>query len=105
MTELTIFTPAPGILLVDPIEKVKKSDMLAVADALDVPHQGIVVAVGDPKPYDESPGHALESQAKVGDKILYSIVGCEKTRLEYEGDYRHEFVIVPFVRCLGILKI
>ena len=104
MTELTIFTPAPGILLVDPIEKVKKSDMLAVADALDDPHRGIVVAIGGPKPYDSDPSILMPTPAKVGDKILYSIVGCEKTRFEYEGDYRHEFVIVPYIRCLGILK-
>lgn len=102
--ELTTFTPSPGILLVDPIEKVKKSSVIAVKDTLDSSHRGVVVAVGDPKPYDANPEVKHVSPAKVGDTILFSIVGTERTRLKYKGDYRHEFVIVPYSRCLGILK-
>lgn len=102
MKELTNFSPSPGILLVDPIEKVKKSDMIAVADSVDDPHLGFCVAIGDPKPYEADPSVSMQPPAKVGDKIIYSIVGCERTRIEYEGDLRHEFVIVPFSRCIGV---
>lgn len=76
--------------------------MMDVADSVDDPHSGFCVAIGDPKPYDANPKILQESSAKVGDFILYSIVGCERTRMPYKGNLRHEFVIVPFNRVLGI---
>ena len=98
------FKPVPGIIVVDPILKVEKSKSMVVVDPVDDPHRGVVVAVGDPKPYDANPTQFLESPAKVGDTVLYSIVGIEKIRIPYKGDPRKEFVIVPFIRCLGVLK-
>lgn len=98
------FLPSVGILVVDPILKVKKSESFAVADGVDDPHLGVVMAVGDPKPYESNPIEFLKSPAKVGDKILYSIVGIEKIRIPHGDDLRKEFVIVPFIRVLGILK-
>lgn len=98
------FVPAPGIIIVDPIKKTKKSDYMAVADSVDDPHRGHVVAIGDSKPYEHDPKLSMSAPVKAGDSVLYSIVGCERTRLEYEGDFRHEFVVVPFNRILGIIK-
>lgn len=99
--ELT-FKPSPGIILVDPLIKSKKSDYMATADSVDDPHSGIVVAVGENKPFDASPDILQIAPVKVGDFILYSIVGCEKARLFYKGNLRYEFTIVPFNRVLGI---
>ena len=98
------FLAAPGIILLDPILKTKKSDMMVVNDTVDDPHRGYVVAVGEPKPFESYPTELQKTDVKLGDLILYSIVGCEKVRLEYEGDMRHEFVIVPFNRVLGKIK-
>jgi hypothetical protein len=96
------FTPSPGILLVDPIEKTRKSDMMAVADTMDDPRSGFCVAAGDDRPYDSNPKIKQKSPAKVGDFILYSIQGCEETKLPYKGNPRHRFIIVPFNRVLLI---
>jgi len=102
--ELTMnFHPVAGIIVVDPIDKVAKSDLVAVVDPVDDPHRGVVVAVGAPKPYEHAPDHLQKSPVEVGQTILYSIVGIEKIRVPYGDDLRHEFVIVPFIRVLGIL--
>ena len=99
--ELT-FEPSPGIIIVNPLIKAKKSDMMSVPDSVDDPHSGTVVAVGEDKPFDSNPDVLQKSPAKMGDFILYSMVGCERTKLFYKGNLRHEFVIVPFNRVLGI---
>lgn len=99
--ELT-FIAAPGIILVDPLIKSKKSDMMATADSVDDPHVGFCVVVGGQKPYDANPKILQKPPVKIGDFVVYSIVGCEKARMSYKGNYRHEFVIVPFNRVLGI---
>lgn len=98
------FHPVAGIIVVDPIDKVAKSDLVAVVDPVDDPHRGVVVAVGEPKPYESNPEALFQSPVKIGQTILYSIVGIEKIRVPYGDDPRHEFVIVPFVRVLGVLK-
>jgi len=92
------YIPAPGYCLIDPQEKDHKSDYIAVQDSVDKSHKGKVVAVGDTKVTDF--GIKIESPVKVGDLALYSIVGVEETKLEFEGDLRHRFVIVPFGRIL-----
>lgn len=89
---------APGFCLIDPEEKDKKSDYIAVQDLVDKSHKGKVVAVGDAKITDF--GIKIESPVNVGDLALYSIAGVEETKLEFEGDFRHRFVIVPFGRIL-----
>ena len=99
--ELT-FEPSVGIIIVDPLVKSKKSDMMDVADSVDDPHSGTVVAVGGPKPFEGNPEILQEPPVKIGDFILYSMVGCEKTRMFYKGNLRYEFTIVPFIRVLGI---
>ena len=96
------FTPCPGYLLIDPIEKDKKSDYVVTIDSVDQPHKGHVLAVGEDKLSDY--GEWLESPVAVGDFVLFSIVGCERMKMEYKGDLRHEFVIAPFGRVLGIFK-
>lgn len=98
------FKPSAGIIIVDPIKKTEKSTMVAVNDSVDDPHRGVVVAVGEKKPFDSNPEFFANTNVSIGDVILYSIVGCERTRLEYGGDLRHEFVVVPFNRVLGIIK-
>jgi co-chaperonin GroES (HSP10) len=99
--ELT-FKPSIGSILVDPLVKSKKSDMMDVPDSVDDPHSGIVIAVGGDKPFEGNPKVLEKAPVKVGDFILYSIVGCEKTKMFHKGNLRHEFVIVPFARVLGI---
>ena len=100
---LTInFTPALGMLIVDPIIKVKKSEYVMVADAVDDPHLGKCLLVGDPKPYENYPQIMKKTMVKVGDYVHYSIVGIEKIRMPYGNDPRHEFVVVPFERVLGV---
>jgi len=96
------FIPSPGIIVVDPILKVEKSKYVAVADGVDDPHLGRVMAIGDSKPYENSPSILKTTPVKVGDLIHYSIVGIEKIRLPYKNDPRKEFVIVPFERVLGV---
>ncbi len=102
--EVTKFSPAPGIILVDPLLKTRKSDMMAVNDTVDDPHRGVVVYVGPAKPYESNPSKVMIPPCSPGDNILYSIAGCEKTRLEYKGDLRHEFAVVPFSRFLGVFN-
>jgi chaperonin GroES len=93
------FQPAPGYLLIDPIEKDQKSSTFAVQDAQDVPHKGTVLAMGAPR--KDKDGNLIESPVKTGDFVLFSIMGHEEMKMEYEGDLRHRFVIVPFERILG----
>ncbi len=95
------FKPCPGYILIDSLQSVKKSDLVVVSDKIDDPHQGIVVAVGDTRITDY--GVEQKPHVKVGDHVLYSIAGIEKTRLPYGKDLRHQFVIAPFGRVLGII--
>jgi len=92
------YTPTPGFLLIDPLEKDKKSDYMATIDSIDQPHKGTVIAVGDVKISDY--GIKQECPVKIGDFVLYSIAGIEETKLEYKGDPRHRFIIAPFGRIL-----
>ena len=92
------YTPTPGYILIDPLEKDKKSDYMAVQDSVDRPHKGTVVAVGGTKISDY--GIKQESPVKVEDQVLYSIAGVEETKLEYKGDPRKRMIIVPFGRVL-----
>jgi chaperonin GroES len=96
------FIPAPGYILIDPIEKDKKSSTFAIQDAQDVPHKGTVLAVGPAK--KDKDGNIIESPVKEGDFALYSVMGHEEFKMEYEGDLRHRFVIVPFERILGTFE-
>jgi len=96
------FKPTPGFILVDPLEKDIKSSRMAVPDAQDKPYKGTVVAVGE-KMLTLS-GERLDSPVKVGDFILYSIQGIEEFKMEYKGNIRHRFIIVPFIKVLGVMK-
>jgi len=42
--------------------------------------------------------------ARVGDFVLFSIAGVERTKMEYKGNPRYEFVIAPYGRVLGVIK-
>ena len=94
------FKPSPGFILIDPLEKDKKSDFIQVTDNQDVPFKGHVVAVGDPTT-DENGNKKLPT-AKAGDFVLYSIVGTEEFKMEYKKDLRYKLVVAPFSRILGV---
>src|SRR3990167_2166660 len=96
------FTPAPGYVLIDPVEQDKKSDYIQTVDTVDRSYKGHVLAIGDPLP-DES-GNIRGFFAKVGDLVLFSIAGVERTKMEYKGNLRYEFVITPYNRVLGIIE-
>ncbi len=96
------FKPTPGFILVDPLEKDIKSSRMAVPDVQDKPYKGTVMAIGG-KMITQS-GERLNSPVKVGDFILYSIQGIEEFKMEYKGDFRHRFIIVPFTRVFGVMK-
>lgn len=96
------FTPTDGHILVDPLEKEIKSQTMAVADRQDKPYKGKVLVTSG-KMLTQS-GKYIECPVKVGDFILYSIQGVEEFKMEYKGDMRHRFIVVPFTRILGIIK-
>jgi len=102
MKEITSLKPAPGYIIIDPLEKDEKSTMVAVQDPVDRPHKGTVVAVGDFRITDY--GIKQESPVKVGQFVLYSIAGCESFKAEYKGDLRHEFIVAPFGRILLVFE-
>ena len=96
------FQPAPNHVLIDPLDKDKKSDMIAVSDPVDKSYKGYVLAIGEAQENDY--GIVRKFSFKVGDLVLFSIVGVERTKFEYKGDPRHEFIIAPFSRVLGRLE-
>ena len=96
------FHPSPNYVLINPLDKDKKSDMIAVSDPVDKSYKGYVMAVGD-SIYDAN-GNLQSFFAEVGDLVLFSISGVERTKFEYKGDPRHEFIIAPFLRVLGRLN-
>lgn len=102
-TEITkpVFKPAPGYILIDPLEKDEKSSMIAVHDKIDQPHKGTVLAIGPDRISDY--GQTLTSPVKVGDFVLYSIAGIERFKMDYKGNLRYEFVMCPFTRILGVI--
>lgn len=100
-TKKLSFIPAPGYVLIDPLEKDEKSSMVKVVDPIDKSYKGIVMAIGDPIP--DINGNILKFFAKVGDLVQFSIQGVEMTRLEYKGDLRYEFRMTPYSRVLGII--
>jgi len=95
------FIPAPGYILIDPLEKDKKSDFIAVQDTTDKPYKGTVLAVSTEKWED---GIRIQPPVKVGDFVLYSIAGIERFKMEWQGNPRYEFVVAPFGRILGVIK-
>ena len=97
------FTPASGYCLIDPLEKDRKSDLIAVSDPIDKPHKGKVMAIGADTFYSNT-DKIYKCPVKVGDNVLYSIAGIESFKMEYEGNPRHEFIMCPFSRILGIFK-
>ena len=98
----TTFKPSPGYLLILPIEIEKRSDLIAVPNFMDDEHRGRVVAVGNLKPFDSNPSIIQDSPCKLGDKVLYSLAGCERTKLPYKDNLREDFIIAPFNRVLGV---
>ena len=98
----SLFDPAPGFLLIDPLEKDEKSHYIAVQDNIDQPYKGTVLAVGREKLSEF--GKPVKSPVLVGDFILYSISGIERFKMSYKDNPRYEFVICPFSRVLGIIK-
>jgi len=96
------FEPAPNYVLIDPQEQDKKSDWVATVDPIDKSYKGHIIAIGDPLP-DEN-GNKTPFFARVGDFVLFSIAGVERTKMEYKGNPRYEFVIAPYGRVLGVIK-
>lgn len=96
------FTPTPGYIVINPISVDKKSDYVSVVDTQDQPHKGTVLAVGDS--YVDDKGNEKKSPVNVGDFVLYSIMGIEEFKMEYDGDVRHRLIIAPFGRILGVIK-
>lgn len=96
------FKPAPNYVLIDPLDKDKKSSMMVISDSVDKSYKGYVLAIGDPQADDK--GITREFFAKVGDLVLFSIAGVERTKFEYKGDYRYEFIIAPYNRVLGLFN-
>jgi len=102
MSKLVPFKPNPGFILIDPLEKDKKSDYISVTDTQDKQFKGTVLAIGDS--YKDDKGNDRSSNVKVGDFVLYSIMGTEEFKMEYKSDPRYKFVIAPFGRILGVFK-
>lgn len=99
--EYTNITACPGFIVIDPVEKETKSSMVAVQDSVDKAYKGKVVSVGASRITDY--GTIIDSPVKEGDFVLYSIAGCEETKLFYQGDPRKRFVIAPFGRILLVI--
>lgn len=97
--DVTKFTPSPGYVLIDPLDKVEKSSNVAVVDAADKPHFGVIIKIGDTR-LDEK-GNVVSCSQKEGQYVWYSIAGIEETKMLFEDDPRHRFVIAPFSRILG----
>lgn len=96
------FIPAPNYILISPLDKDKKSDMIVVSDPVDKSYKGYIMAIGVPLPNEH--GDILPFFANVGDLVLFSIAGVERTKMDYNNDPRSEFIIAPYNRVLGILK-
>lgn len=93
------FDCTPGYILIDPLDKDKKSDWMVVKDDVDKPYKGWVVAVGESKVEGTV---EINPPVKVGDFVLYSIAGCEEFKMEFDKNPRYRFIIAPFGRVLGI---
>jgi len=102
MSKLVLFKPSPGYLLIDPLEKDKKSDFIHVTDSQDMPFKGTVLAVGDN--YTDDKGIEKSTKIKVGDFVLYSIMGTEEFKMEYKDNLRYRLIVSPFSRILGTFK-
>ena|SRR3990167_9987214 len=102
VNEEIAFNCTPGYILIDPLEKDTKSKYLTIYDAVDQPHKGVVLVVGEPKITDF--GAIIQPPVKVGDFVLFSISGCERFRSTYKEDPRYELVIAPFGRVLGVIN-
>ena len=96
------FKPSPGYVLINPLEKDKKSDYMCVTDTQDQPFKGTVIAVGDS--YIDDKGNEKKPTVSVGDFVLYSVMGTEEFKMEYDNNPRYRLIISPFSRILGILK-
>ena len=96
------FKPNPGYILIDPLEKDKKSDYISVTDTQDQPFKGTVLAVGDS--YIDEKGNERKPNVSVGDFVLYSIMGTEEFKMDYDNNPRYRLIISPFGRILGIFK-
>lgn len=94
------FKPNPGFILIDPLEKDTKSSLMNVVDTQDVPFKGTVLAVGDS--YIDDKGNEKTTNVKVGDFVLYSIVGTEEFKMDFKDNKRYRLVISPFSRVLGV---
>lgn len=99
MNKLVQFQPNAGFVLIDPIEKDKKSDLISVADTQDQPFKGTVLAVGE-SIFDDN-GNEKKCPVKVGDFVLYSVMGIEEFKMEFNGNPRYRLIISPFSRILG----
>jgi co-chaperonin GroES (HSP10) len=93
------FRPNPGYLLIDPLDAVITSSLVKTVDPSARSHVGIVVCIGDPK-IDEG-GNVIACPNKEGQRVAYSVMGCEKQKMRKGDDSNHEFVIAPFSRVLG----
>lgn len=92
----TTYTPMPGFILILPFDTDTNSEF-KIVDNFGKTYKGEVIAVGKDRLNDY--GINVSSPVRVGDKVLYSIAGAEKTKLEYGGK-RTEFAIAPFGRIL-----
>lgn len=96
--EFTNFEALPGYVLILPFEKDKKATDFTVVDSVDKSYKGQVIKVGPNKVTEANA--LLECPVKEGDYVLYSIAGCEETKLTWKKNPRQRFVIAPFGRLL-----
>lgn len=93
------FIPNPGSMLIDPIDKLQNSSIVATVDQAARPHLGVIVIIGDPKIDDK--GNVITPANRVGQTVYYSIAGCEKVTMRKDNDPNHEYIVAPFNRILG----
>ena len=89
--------PLPGYILLEILETEGVKGW-QIEDEKQLPQRGRVLAVGDGTYYEYS-GKALECPVKIGDVIIHSSFGWERT--VYKGA---EYRVCPFQKILAIIK-
>ena len=93
--------PAPNYVLIDPEDKNDTTSYMKLPEE-GRSYKGYVVAIGEPEA-DEK-GIVRKFFAEVGDLVLYSMAGVERTKLTYKDWVRHEFILAPYSRVILKLK-
>lgn len=97
MNETITITPAPGYYLVEPVDNETMGSMTISQKASFEEERGVVLAVGEPSPYEADPKTLRHPRAKVGDIIFHKTWNAEPTT--YHG--RH-IRFIPFNDLKGI---